>query len=353
MPYREVKRQLKKERIILDHKTISNIINSRGKRRQAELQGEIYKEEHRPSKMIGPVLKKVDNNMSKENPRTQTSMAQQLNVSQSTICRAIHRILDRETRKKTSVHVLNMKDKKNRMENCWKIYKHHLAGDKCKYVVTLDESYARLKVNGRTTEFCYVRRGEKVPEDWVKPVRSNFQQKMMIVGAMSYFGTFPLIRIRRKTITSHCYVTQVLQPLINNYILPLFGEEASKVFVHFDKAPVHVSNFTKTYMDIVTERHGIKFIEKDDIPVRGADCAPLDFFGFGFLKKKVEAEGAKNLDQLWQKCKTIWTQVSSETCGKVYESWKLRCRKIVERKGSHIEQVKSIHKHKNKMKVAK
>ena len=79
---------------------------------------------------------------------------------------------------------------------------------------------------------------------------------------------------------------------------------------------------TTKYMDEMTEKYGIRFIAKADIPVKGADCAPLDFYGFGYLKHEVEKFRVENLDQLWKKCQRVWRGIRRETCDQVYESWK-------------------------------
>lgn len=94
----------------------------------------------------------------------------------------------------------------------------------------------------------------------MKGGKSNFRQEFLIVGAMSYYGTFPLMKIEKKTKTSHVYITEALQPLLHEFILLLFGLDSSKVFVHFDKATIHVSSFLQLYMDLMTGTYGIKFI---------------------------------------------------------------------------------------------
>lgn len=62
-----------------------------------------------------------------------------------------------QKRRKRMVHVLNLKERKNRMSNCIKLYKNHLVGEKYKFVVTLDESWIRLKFNGHKTNFFSVK----------------------------------------------------------------------------------------------------------------------------------------------------------------------------------------------------
>ena len=276
--------------------------------------------------------------ISTENPLTQRLLAKQAKVSQPTINRIIKNDLEKEKRMKTSVHVLNQKDMKNRKSNCRKLYENHLAREKCRYVVTLDESWIRLEIDGRKPSFFYVKRGEKLPDSYVKQKRSLWERKFMVIAAMSHFGTFPLIRVPQGTkVTSHFYVTQVLRPLIHDHLIPSFGDNISKVFVHHDKCSVHVSKFTTLYMELMTERYGIKFIAKADIPVKGADCSPLDFFGFGYLKQRVEGYSVQNLNQLWNRCRTVWSQIRPETCAKVYEAWKKRLRLIHDKQGSHVE----------------
>lgn len=169
----------------------------------------------------------------------------------------------------------------------------------------------------------------------------------MVVAAMSHKRTFPLIQVPIGTkVNSRFYVHDVLSPLIHKYLIPTFGDDISKVFIHHDKSSVRVSEFATLYMELMTLKYGIKFITKPDIPVKGADCSPLDFFGFGYLKQQLESCQVGGLNQLWKKAKKVWDGIPSETCAKVFESWKKRCRVIYEEQGSHVEQIKKIHEHK-------
>lgn len=219
------------------------------------------------------------------------------------------------------------------------------------YAVTLDEAWIYMKVDGGKMSFCYIRRGEKIPDEWVKQERSLWERKFMIVAAMSYRGTFPLIQLKAGVrMDSWYYINYVLRPLIHKHIPQLYGSDISEVFVHYDKSPVHVSNFTTMYTDLMTERYGITFINKDNIPVKGADCSPLDFFGFGYLKNKIRKSSFKSLDALWRRCQVEWSRDTPDTCVRVFRSWKKRCRMINERQGSHVEKIKAIHEHKQPLK---
>lgn len=119
-----------------------------------------------------------------------------------------------------------------------------------------------------------------------------------------------------------------------------------KFFFHHDKSTCHTAAYTKAYMDQMTSEHGIRFIQKEDIPIKGPDVSPMDFFGFGYLKQEVKKTRVRTLNGLWKKCQSIWDNISPETCAKVFQSWKKRCRLVAKRHGAHIEQVKEIHHHK-------
>ena len=345
--YRDVVKKLKVKGYFVSTMNVYNVVNSKGKQRKCEETGAKYKK-CRPCPIVTPeVIKAIDQLTNRENVPTQSFIAQKVNVSQATVNRVIHDKLDKKTREKTKVHVLNLIEMKNRMSTCIRLYKNHLAGDKCKYVVTLDESWIHLKFQGNKTSFCYIKRGESVPEDWVKQKRTLWEEKFMVIAVMTYYGTVPLFKLPHgRTMNAEFYVNNVLKPLIHNYLLPIFAEDMNKVFLHHDKSPVHTAEMTKLYLQSMTEKFGLTFISKEDIPVKGADCAPLDFYGFGYLKRKVESSGVRTIKGSWKKCQEVWSAISPRTCASVYQSWKRRCRKIYERRGSHVEQVKEIHKRK-------
>jgi len=120
----------------------------------------------------------------------------------------------------------------------------------------------------------------------------------------------------------------------------------SKILFHHDKASSHTSIFTTSYLDVQRSKYGLNFLDKQDIPVRGADISPMDFFGFGFLKQKFEKTNSKTLRGLWVKSKRIWSTVTPEMCMKVLRSWKISLNMVYKKDGGHVEHIKQIHKRK-------
>lgn len=160
MKYKRLEMILKSKGIFVSDKTIKNIIDGKGKKRETELRGEVYKKYQPRTKSIANVLKSINKQIFTENPLSQRLIAKHAKVSQSTVNRIIKNDLEKERRMKTSVHVLNKKDMENRKSNSRKLYENHLAGEKCKFVVTLDESWIRLKIDGGKSSF-FTSREEK------------------------------------------------------------------------------------------------------------------------------------------------------------------------------------------------
>lgn len=162
MKFAYLERILKKQNIFVSDKTCKKIVEMKGKRREATVRGEEFKQYRRSNKVSPKVLKLVDRKTSVKNPTPQRTIAIQAGISQSKVHEVIYNDLNKEKRereKKKTTNVLNSKDKKNRKSNCWKLYRDHLSGEKCKFVVTLDESWIRLKVDGGTTSLlCEERR---------------------------------------------------------------------------------------------------------------------------------------------------------------------------------------------------
>lgn len=115
----------------------------------------------------------------------------------------------------------------NRKTNTRKLYENELAGDKCRNVVSLNESWAMLTIDGRSKDICYVKKGENMPEDYVKKTRQLWSEKFMMVGIITYHGTLPLIRIPVGiTVNSNFYVEYVLKHTID-MLLKFFDGDIS------------------------------------------------------------------------------------------------------------------------------
>lgn len=130
MSYRKIKNKLSESGFKKSIGNISNVINQKGKRREARMKGEEFKYKRQSKVLTSEVLKMIKQKVDCENPVTQEDIAQVARISLSIVNRAIHKNLKLKTRNKTTVHVLNTKDIKNRKRNSRKLYEQALSGKK-------------------------------------------------------------------------------------------------------------------------------------------------------------------------------------------------------------------------------
>lgn len=340
---REIETRLRDQKITVSYRTVLRVIKNIGKRRQAKAVGLPSPVKVQPVKVMNSkFLKKVKIMISKENPPSQFEMARKLKASRRTVQRAIRR-LGQQKRKKTRVHRLLPRHKANRTTNCRRLYEKVLAGKRSEFVVTLDEAMFGLHDSNGKRKVCYVKRGEQVPESWV--VESDqFHNSFMVVGIMSGRGTLPLVRVPKKVkVNGDWYIKYVLKPLVEKHIPKVYGADMSKVTIHHDAATSHTCKKVEAYAAEVERKWGIKIIKKSHIPIKSPDASPLDFFGFGYLKRRVYLKKPKSIKGLWKLLQSEWSKVDQNLVERTYESWKRRLRMIASGMGNHIENSRKIH----------
>ena len=346
LSYRSIQSKLKSSGVSISLGLISNIVHNKGKRRQERVTGVPRQERRCRPKLTKSVLKAVEKHMTKPDPPAQTSLAKQLKVSPSTINNALKE-LGLQRRKKLKVHTITDRQKKNRCINAWKLYRDHLAGHRYEYVVTLDESWFKLLPLSSKTELFYKRKEETPKEHWVLACKEVMPKKVMLVTGMTARGPLKVRKVPEKgKVNSDFYIRRVLSPMIKNELIPMFGDNINKVFVHHDKAPSHVSRKMTAFAEEMHAKYGITFIKKEHIPVKGADISPMDFHGFGYLKNEINKTRVRTFEGMCKKLAKIWSEVSVKQCQDTYRSWKSRLVQVTKQKGGHIEHIKDIHRHK-------
>jgi len=331
---------------MISYRTVINVINGTGKQRESRLNGQEYKCLTPPRKVTSSVLKQLDQMTSNPNPMSQSVMGNMTNLSQSHVSKVIRKSLGKKLKKKLKVHALTDGDRKNRKKNARKLY-NKISMDRLEFLVTLDEAMMCLRTNNNKTEHCYLKPEQELPDNCLIESKESFPSKMMVVAGMTGRGVLPLLKIPGNSkVSAENYVKFILKPYFNIYLPALYPQDMNRILFHHDKASSHTANLTTEFLEEQERKHGITFLPKQDIPVKGPDISPLDFFGFGFLKQKQKRCRAKTLKGLWKFWKKTWSEVTPEKCLEVMGSWKLRLGHVYRRDGGHIEHTKKIHKRK-------
>ena len=326
-------------------KTIYRTLNCIGKRRRIEANGgKVEKRKNKRKSKTKDLVKLVAKEVNKNNPLSQRMIARKFNTTQTNVNRIIHEDLELVTRRKSKVHSLTDLHKQNRFTNCRKLYERNLAGDKWEYLVTLDEAWLYLSYCKGQRKICYVRRGQKPIDDWMKFCSESWPVGFMVVGSICGRGVLPLIKVPPKIkINGEMYRDNVLKPLFEKYLPKLYAGEMHFVTLHHDKASSHTCKLVQTYLHEMKMKIGINYLENKDIPTKSPDGSLMDFFGFGYLKQQLFYSKVTTANGLWKKANQVWSSVPSGMINQAFQSWKKRCRTIVNAHGGHIEHTKAIH----------
>ena len=347
MSYTKAAKTAKNSGIHVTSATVSNLCNYKGKHRQARLQGRVYHEKHTRHVRTTQLVNRIKSRIIGENPKPLKTIAREMDISRTTLARVVYEDLKLRKKKKRQVHVLTEANIENRRLNSLKLY-NKIRGHKSEFAVTIDEAMFYYIPGQHLADVVYLRPGEEMPPEFVKQCHAIQPKHVMVIAGMTGRGPLRARIVPEKTkINADYYRDHVLKPIFQKELPKIYPGELDKVFFHQDKAPSHMAHKTFKYLEELRKKHSIDYQKKEHVVVKGADCSPMDFFGFGWLKYQVKKTRVKSWESF---CKTItrrWSELSPETCANVYRAWKRRCQQIHKMSGKHIEQTKDIHLRKN------
>jgi len=341
--YSQIKKQLKIRNIDISKFTISKIIQ---KQRNSLTLGHNMNipvpKRYKKSTRTKEAIHKVELLVRKENPETQRTIASRLNMSVGSVNNIIHKDLDLKTRKIYKTHRLLPKHRQDRFTKCRLLYENYLAGDKWKFVVTIDEAWVYLQSCNRKRSIYYEKRGERNREQWIVECKESYPKGIMVVAGFSYKGKLAIRKVPPNVkINSQFYQREVLDPIFHHDIPSFYGEDLGNVFLHQDKASSHTSRSTTAYLDNLCTETGINVIPFKSIPTKSPDAAPMDFCCFGLLKYGLSKRHPTTITGLWKVVEEEWSKLNQSVLIKSLLSWKVRCRAIVLNQGYQIEHMKA------------
>lgn len=273
-----------------------------------------------------------------ENPPPQRVMARRVHVAQSTVNRHLRNKLKLRMVFKSRGHVLTAAHRRDRKTRCRRLYERHLSGDKWKFVATHDEAWIYLADCGKIRAVTYTPSDAKTRPDFIRQCKASFSKGFMVVAGYCYEGKLTIRRVPNNCkINSAFYQQHILTPIYTEDLPRLYGNAVNQVRVHMDKASSHTSRSTQRFLQQMATDTGIQAIPFQDIPVKSPDASPMDFCGFGLLKRALASRRVTTVRGLWKACQEEWLKIPLPVLQRSLLQWKLRCRAIARRHGAHIE----------------
>lgn len=133
-------------------------------------------------------------------------------------------------------------------------------------------------------------------------------------------------------INAKYYRTNVLIPFFNKD--PLW--KAGMIF-HQDSAPAHKAKSTQRYLT----NKKIKFIQPSEWMPSSPDCAPCDYFLWGYLKAKLNEHKPSTVEGLKKAIAEELRKIPQEMINRALRAWPKRCLQVFHARGGHIERFRA------------
>ena len=318
-------------------KKISNNRIRQAKRRRAEGKGNFSPKKRSAHKMIGRKPNQLKKMAESDNPKTQRVMAEKLKVSQRDVNYWLHKKLDLKVRKKKMVHRLSERNRKQRADKAPELKR--ILTENLRDILSSDEGYFSISLGGGKRNFRYEPRTRKsttnnrtsnIEKDF-KEREERFTSKFMVWVGVSYHSKTNLYFIKPGAkINSKYYQKNVIDKFMDRDRKRMFGNRS--FLWHQDSAPSHTSSTTVDYF----KEKGIKVITKEQWPAKSPDCAPMDFFVFGWLKNQLRKKRFRTSAGLKRALKQCWRELPQGFIQNAFDSWPRRIQKVIDAKGGHF-----------------
>jgi hypothetical protein len=274
-------------------------------------------------------LKKLDNMTNQPNPPTQRAMAKKLNTCQYTVMHHIHTTLNKKKKKKPKVHSLNAQQIEVRKNKSLPLYKKLKSN--WEKIVTTDEAWFFMSDGHGKRDIQYVSKNEKAPELECFTRRENHSKGFMVWAGISKRGKTKLYFVDPGAkVNSDYYISHILKPFLRYDVKKLYPD--GDYIFHQDSAPAHVSKMTCAWME-----PRMPFLKKEEVMPKSPDAAPMDYFVWGWMKRKLNKIEVHDMTGLKKALKKVWRQLPQEMIDNALKSWPERVHDIYKAKGHHIE----------------
>ena len=332
-----IKKELLKSNIVVSERTVTNVLNREAKAASNNSgRGPLPKKRKPPKTGNSKVIKKIKDYSAKDNAAPQTEMARRTKVSQMTVCRVINKKLDRKLIKKKTIKRFNaaMIDKRKKRA---KPFAALVAGKNKEFILTLDEALLPLNfMNGQTTHSYQPRKvSERSQNQPVATSAPQFPRSIMYAAGFTWRGQTRFYHIPENSkMNAEVFIHQVLRPMMLEDVPKLYGKDARKVVLHMDSATSHTCTKTVEWL----KEHQIKFITKEQWLPNSPKVSPMDYFGNGYLKSKLQKRQYSTMRGMVRAAKEEWSKIPLDMLRNALSSWSSRVLSIHKARGHDILQ---------------
>ena len=224
------------------------------------------------------------------------------------------------------------KTREKRYRRSWPMYLR-LRKDRWKKVVTSDEAWFYLLKTQGKTRVQYLKMSQKRSEAELQPAESH-PKGLMVWVAFSATGFFkPIFVEPGAKINADYYCKKVIEPFAKEFHEKFPNND--RIF-HQDSAPAHSAKKTIALL----KKMKIQFWLPSQCMPCSPDCAPCDFWLWGYLKSKVNKRAVTTINGLKKVIQEELSKIPLEMVERALRSWPKRCRQVYYNKGGHVENFK-------------
>jgi inhibitor of nuclear factor kappa-B kinase subunit alpha len=178
----------------------------------------------------------------------------------------------------------------------------------------------------------YAVRFESIPEKYRFVPRYQNKPAVMIFGAVSKKGKFPLHFVEsNETVTAEYYETRILGPIVKDHGMAMF--QGQRFVFQQDNAPAHRSKRCQQWC----RRELPEFVSADEWPPMSPDLNPMDYSMWGVLEASVAARNVKSLHRLRRVVQEEWDKMPMTIVRAAIDSWPSRIRRCIRKRGGRFE----------------
>lgn len=322
-----IQSHLKKKNI---HISIGHLSNIKNNKEKISTPKEEQKKRGRKSKVTKPILARLKRMADSTDPPTQKDMAKRLGVTKDCVRYNIKNKLDKKLVNKPKGNYINETMIEKRRIRSWPLYLR-LRKDRWKKVITTDEAWFYLtnKKGKRNVQYISRQENRSQCEHYTK---ESHPKGIMVWAGISANGKTSIRFVKPGAkINSDYYQKSILGPFLRRDVKRLYPD--GNYLFHQDSAPSHRSKSTCDYL----KKHKVPFIRPDQWMPNCPECAPCDYFLWGYLKVILNKLKINTISGLNNAILREFKKIPQDMINRALKAWPKRCREIYYNKGLNIE----------------